>query len=62
MDCTVFCPPSVSAACLCQVARCSASAPGLVLDIPGFEGGLLSQPQRFHRRRRAAMITLKLDR
>ena len=35
---------------------------GLVLGIPGFQGGLLSETQRFYWRRRPAMITLKLDR
>ena len=32
---------------------------GFVLGVPGFQGGLLRQLQRLHRRRRPTMITLK---
>ena len=37
-------------------------AAGFVLGLPGLQGGLLRQLQRLHRRRRPAMITLKLPR
>jgi hypothetical protein len=39
-----------------------AEAAGLVFSLPGFQSGLLRQPQRLHRRRRPAMITLKIHR
>ena len=35
---------------------------GFVLGVPGFQGGLLRQLQRLHRRRRPTMITLKPSR